>query len=378
MESIRILHMMNNFADSSISRIVERIVSTLGSQAYEWHVSDVSGYGEMEAKLNAIGVKIVHFSPQQNQGAVVKRIRNYVQEHQIQIVHSHTPRTIFSTFRAIAGIKDGTRPRHVATKHLLTSWKDRRWGILYALFDYLTLYMPERLVPVSEGMARHVMALPGISRDKVTAIQNAIPCDTFYQPEKRPASRLDLGLTPEQLVFGYSGRLDLVKRIDLLLQAFAEVHAVQPQARLLLIGEGSEQKELEALASHLGIASSVIWTGYRPGTDIPELLAAIDIYVQPSHNEGLSLSILEAMAAGKPVIATNVGGALEVLRQRETGLVIPALSTPEALVSAMRELSSNPDLRAQIAEAGQKHVHDKFGLQRMVDSYARVYHAMLN
>jgi glycosyltransferase involved in cell wall biosynthesis len=378
MESIRILHIMNNFADSSISRIVERIVSILGNQAYEWHVSDVSGYGEMEARLNALGVKTVHFSPQQDQGAIVKHIRNYVQEHQIQIVHSHTPRTIVSTFRAIAGVRRGGRPRHVATKHLLTSWKDRRWGILYALFDYMTLYMPERLVPVSEGMAKHVTALPGISRDKVTAIQNAIPCDSFYQPEKRPASRLDLGLAPEQLVFGYSGRLDLVKRIDLLLQAFAQVHAVQPQARLLLIGEGTEDEELKTLASHLGIASAVIWTGYRAGTEIPELLAAIDVYVQPSHNEGLSLSILEAMAAGKAVIATNVGGALEVLHQRETGLVIPALSTPDALVSAMQELSTDPELRARIAEAGQKHVFEEFGIQKMVDAYASVYHSMMN
>ena len=376
MSPIRVLHIMNNFVDSSISRIVERIVGTLGNHAYEWHVGDISGYGDMEIRMKGIGAETVHFSLQQAQDPIVKRIHDYVREHNIQIVHTHTPRAIFNTFRATTGTGRRVRPQHVATKHLLTSWRDRRWGVLYTLFDYLTLYMPDRLVPVSKGMARQVMMLPGISSGKVTAIQNAIPCDSFYRPETRPASRLDLGLAPEQLVFGYTGRLDAVKRIDLLLLAFAKIHENQPQTRLLLVGEGSERKELEALAERLGITSAVIWTGYR--ADIPSLLAAMDVYVQPSHNEGLSLSILEAMAASKPVLATNVGGVLEVLHQRETGLVIPASSTPAELISAMLELSTNPGLRAQLGEMAQKHVFEEFSLQRMVDAYACVYQSMLN
>ena len=236
--------------------------------------------------------------------------------------------------------------------------------------------MPERLIPVSTGMAQHVMTLPGISHDRVTAIQNAIPCDDFYQPEKRPASRLELGLAPEQLVFGYSGRLDPVKRIDLLLMAFAEIYAMRSQVRLLIVGDGSERKQLEAQAEQLGVADSVIWTGYR--ADIPEILAAMDVYVQPSHNEGLSLSILEAMAAGKPVIATNVGGLLEVLRHQETGIVIPALSSPLALVNAMQELLTDPSLRARLGEKAQKHVFQEFSLKKMVDAYACVYQSMMN
>jgi len=99
------------------------------------------------------------------------------------------------------------------------------------------------------------------------------------------------------------------------------VLAQHPQARLMIIGEGGERPKLEAFAANLGISHAVIWTGFRQ--DMPRLLAAMDVYVQSSVNEGLCLSILEAMAAGKPVIATDVGGTQEVLTHQKTGILIP-------------------------------------------------------
>jgi len=258
MTQIRILHVMNNFFDSSISRIVERIVRSLGNSRYEWHVGDLSGYGDMEAALKRLGVKTVHFSPQQTHRWRAWRIRSYVQEHEIHIIHTHTPRAICAV--SLAGLKG---VRHMATKHLLTTRKDRRWGVLYAILDYLTLYSPDRLIPVSESMAEQVKALPGIRAERVTTVRNAIPCEEFYRPDERAASRRELGLAPDQVTFGYAGRFDPVKLIDQLLLAFACVYASQPEARLLLIGEGSQRVALEQYAQSLGIADAVIWTGYR-------------------------------------------------------------------------------------------------------------------
>jgi glycosyltransferase involved in cell wall biosynthesis len=369
MTKIRILHLINNFADSSISRIVERIVRSLDTRQFEWHVGDLGGFGEMEAALKSLGVETVHFSEKQAEGPVTQRIRDYVMSHEIQIVHTHTPRTILAASRA--GLKNVPQ---VATKHLLTTPKDRRWGVLYTALDYATLYLPDRIVPVSESMAAEIKSLPGMQTRSVIPVRNAIPCEEFYQPESRRTARQSLGFGSDQVVFGYTGRLDPVKRIDLLLHAFAEVLTSQPNVRLLVVGEGSQSKELEALAQTLGIASAVTWTGFR--ADVARLLAALDVYVQPSHNEGLSLSILEAMAAGKPVIATDVGGAREVLHHRETGMLIPPRAS-KALTSTMLELAQSPVLRLQLGEAAKEHVFDKFALEKMVSAYGRIYQSLI-
>ncbi|MFZ5919717.1 MAG: glycosyltransferase family 4 protein [Chloroflexota bacterium] len=370
MTRIRILHLVNNLVDSSISRIVERIIRSLDVAQYEWHVGYLSGSGEMEAALKSLGAEIVHFSAQQAEGPVALRIREYVHERGIQIIHTHTPRTILAITRA--GLKNVP---HIATKHLLTKPSDRRWGVLYTAFDYVTLYLPDRIVPVSESMAAGIKALPGIRDGRVIPVRNAIPCEEFYQPERRRSTRRGLGFGPEQVVFGYTGRLDPVKRIDLLLKAFTEVLAAHPNVRLLIVGEGSQSRELEAMGRSLGIAEAVTWTGFR--ADIARLLAAMDVYVQPSHNEGLSLSILEAMAAGKPVIATDVGGAREVLHHRETGMLIPPRAHG-ALSGAMLELAQCPVLRLQLGAAAKEHVFDKFSLAKMVNAYGQIYQSLIS
>ncbi len=371
MKPIRIMHVMNDFSNSSISRIVEYITRILNN-GYEWHVASFDGQGDMEVELKNLSVETIHFLPQQVQGqGRLRYIRNYLLERKINIVHTHTPRAIVELFFSMVGMS--VRPCHLATKHLLTTPKDRRWGLLYSLLDALTLYMPDQLVTVSETMKEGVLALPGRWNGRVISVQNAIPCAKFYLPEDRLSSRLNLGFAPGQLVFGYAGRIEPVKLLNLLLESFTKVHKILPETRLLIIGEGSQRVELEQYTKDLGIEHAVIWMGFRP--DIPSLLASMDIYVQPSHNEGLSLSILEAMAAGKPVIATNVGGAKELLCHRQTGLLIPAHSLT-ALAEAMLELSMQPNLRTQLAQAAQKYVSEQFSIERMVAAYDRIYQSL--
>ena len=159
-------------------------------------------------------------------------------------------------------------------------------------------------------MANQILALPWIRPGRVTVIPNAIQCEKFFMSELREKARQELGLDKQQIAIGFTGRIEQVKRLDLLLVAFAEVYKCQPHARLLLAGEGNLRPDLEQLSAQLGVSQVVNWIGFC--RDIPRFLSALDIYVQPSINEGLSLSILEAMAAKKPVIATRVGGIEEV------------------------------------------------------------------
>jgi len=368
MKQIPILHLGNVVADSSSGRIIQQIVTHLGSQTYKWHIGGVCGLGDMQEKFVNLGVQVVDFSTRlYGSKFLTKRLREYISTNEIAIVHTHSPRARLAAEMALA---NAHHTSHIATEHLLYGPKDRRWGLVYALLDRASLYPADHVVAVSQRMQRELVAMPAFSEKKVTAVQNAIDCSFFFAPEQRNPCRSEFGLHPESRAIGYAGRIDRVKRLDLLLKGFSGALAQHSNAHLIIIGEGGQRTKLEELAASLGISQAVTWTGFRK--DMPRMLAALDIYVQTSVNEGLSLSILEAMAAGKPVIATNVGGAQEVLTHQETGILIPPESA-SAIKAAITDLLDHPDKRAALAQAAKDHVVHEFGVQRMVDGYQRIY-----
>ena len=365
-----VLHLVNSLADSSITRIVERILRGAGCAGYRWWVGSLSGDGAMADVLKDAGAEILDFSGKSAQ----RQIREHLQANPTQIVHTHTPRTIVAAWRATSGLPDTLRSRHLATKHLLTGWQDRRWGAIYALVDLLSLYLPDHLAPVSVTMAEQICATTLLSTRRVTPVPNGIPCEAFCKPETRQQTRAALGLPEDALVFGYAGRLEPVKRVDLLLSAFQKVHAQQPRTRLLILGEGQLKTAWQKDAESMGIAGEVIWAGFR--RDIAQMLAAMDVYVQPSANEGLSLSILEAMSAGKAVIATRVGAAHEIIQHNQTGLLISPNSEQE-LTAAMRKLIDQPQLMQLFSQSAFDRVREVHSIESMVAGYQRVYQLLI-
>ncbi|MHC1696765.1 MAG: glycosyltransferase [Geobacteraceae bacterium] len=367
-----ILHLINSMSDSSISRIVSRIVEYSGQQGYTFHVGSLNKIGEMHGEFSRMGARVADFSAGRGGSlACIKKIRNYIRAHRVKLVHTHTPRTLLLAAMALGA---GRRPIHVATKHILNSPGDRRFGFLYALLDRALLYFPDHLVPVSEKVYREIMACPFMNPDQVTMIRNAIEQQPFHVAGQRASCRSEFGLDPDSIVIGSSGRLEKVKRYDLMLQGFTTIFERFPNSRLMLIGDGSLKTDLEFLAKELGIADAVIWTGFRK--DVPRLLTALDIYVQSSVNEGLSLSILEAMAAGKPVIITDVGGARELVDNGRTGILIAPGSATE-ISGAIIELLEVPAKRSLLADAGRDYVEKEFGIRQMMESYRQLYESFL-
>jgi len=325
----------------------------------------------MREEFSRLGIQVVDFSARHHgSGSLARRIKKYIVAHQVKIVHTHTPRTILAAGMALA-----TRHRtiHLATKHLLYALGDRRWGLIYALLDRFSLYLPHHLIAVSEKMHRRIVAYPGLSAARVTLIRNAIDCESYYVPDQRDSCRLEFGLSSGSQLIGYAGRIEKVKRLDLLLEGLAQVLACHPRARLMIVGEGSLEAKLKAFAARLGISHCVTWTGFRQ--DIPRLLAAMDVYVQPSANEGFSLGLLEAMAAGKPVVATDVGGAQEVVIDGRTGVLIPPASS-SAIGTAVAGLLDDPERQSTLGQAARRHVVRDFGLQQSMDAYRHLYEAL--
>jgi glycosyltransferase involved in cell wall biosynthesis len=366
MRRLSVLHVLNSFVDSSISCIVLRLVENLGSRDFSWHVGAVTGLGDMQVAFAKVGCRVIDLAGN-GAGSPRRVIRSYVREHSIDIVHTHTARTILDASLAMRGLPC---VKHVATKHLLNTPHDRRWGLGYAIWDHLALYLPDLVIPVSNSMRDRITSQPLIDRNKVVLIRNAIPANDFHRPGERVAQRHELGIAADAIVLGYAGRIEKVKRIDLLLEAFTAVRAQLPHARLVIAGEGSLTAQMQGLAGALGISHAVAWLGFH--RDMPRLLAAIDVYVQSSVNEGLSLSILEAMAAEKAVVATNVGGASEVIADGETGILVPPGSAA-AIAAAVLDLIEDTDRSAKISQAARAHVESEFGIRKMVERYGAVY-----
>ncbi|HNT54083.1 MAG TPA: glycosyltransferase [Anaerolineaceae bacterium] len=370
-----ILHLLNSLSDSSITRIVERIIRQQGPAAADWRVAALGGSNGLMPLISSLGAQTLDFSARPGW----EILQAYLAQNRVDILHSHTPHTIVTAWRAITGLERNQRPIHLATKHLLTRPADRRGGLVYALADRLALYLPDHLVAVSRTMAREIARWPGLGPSRVSAIPNGIPVELYGEAGDRDtlreATRQELNFPAGALVFGFAGRLDQVKRLDILLAAFAAARDQLPQARLLILGQGPLLATWQDQAARLGIEAAVCWAGFRH--DMPRMLAAMDLYVQCSVNEGLSLSILEAMAARLCVIATRVGAAEEVLTHAVTGWLIPPGSAAE-LAAALVHLGTDTLLRRRLAAAAAAEVGAHYSVTAMTAAYGRVYRQLLD
>lgn len=222
-----------------------------------------------------------------------------------------------------------------------------------------------RYIAVSKGVAREMQRAFQIPGDKITLVHNAVNASLFSRPA-------NMGLRAE--LSGGSGhpiiltvaRLDWQKGLPYLLEAAAGVQ----EATFVLAGDGADRPMLEARASTLGIADRVRFLGRRD--DVPDLLAACDLFVLPSLHEGLPLSVLEAMAAGKPVIATAIPGTDEAVIQDKTGILVPP-ADPVALAEAIRSLLCQPQMARRFGMAGKVRVQEEFSNEVMVGRVMRVY-----
>jgi glycosyltransferase involved in cell wall biosynthesis len=371
MRHIGVLHLMNNFEDSSISRIVERLIAFIGNKSIDWHVGGISPNGTMVEIFRGLGAHTTAFmSNGEAKKSTLRTLRGYLQEHDIRIIHSHTPH---ATIMGAMAARGRQKTQHLATRHSLHRACERRWGLVYMLLDRLSLYLPDQIVAVSNSMHDQIIAQLFIRAKSVIVIQNAIDCKKYNVLDQRAASRRELGFTSDAIVLGYTGRIESGKRLNVLLRAFVPILQHWPNARLLVIGEGTQRRMLSDFAARLDIAYAVKWTGFR--SDIAHLLAAMDIYVQPSINEGLSLSILEAMAAQKPVVAVDIPGVREVIQDGLTGLLVPR-SSPSSLQAALTDLLCQPDKQALIGQNAQSYVCAKFALKSMTNAYEHVYHSL--
>ncbi len=215
-------------------------------------------------------------------------------------------------------------------------------------------------IAVSREAAQRIARMVGLPDGSVRVIHNGVP-DVPIKPLERPVSGL---------IVGSVGRLSREKGYDLLLRALPAL----PDATAILVSDGPEREHLAGLADELGVASRVIMPGWVE--DPRSWLSTYDVFVQPSRMESFPLSILEAMLASRPVVATDVGGVSELVVEGETGLLVPP-EDPEALAGALGSLLGDPARRQRMGEAGRTRATRDFSLDQMVRSYESLYDELL-
>jgi glycosyltransferase involved in cell wall biosynthesis len=361
---LRVMQVVPTLDPGGTERLVIEIVKSL-SDAVDSVVCCLDRKGSWAQELVDRGVAVetldrrAGFHPE-----LGRQIARLAAEGRIDVLHCHhySP-FVYGQLAALLN----RRLRVIFTEHgrLSDAGPSLRRRLVNPLFGRL----PEAIYAVSNDLRRHMIA-EGLPGGRVGVIHNGIDPGSRPTPADRAAARAAMGVDGGAFLLGTAGRLDPVKDIPTLLQAFAAVRWSRPDARLVVIGDGSARESLEGQIRGMSAASAITLTGYRG--DARRLLSALDVYVNSSTHEGVSLTILEAMAAGIPVVATHVGGTPEVVLEGETGLLVPARA-PQSLASAIEALAGAPGTRRSMGEAGRFRVKRHFSVEAMVGRYLNAY-----
>jgi glycosyltransferase involved in cell wall biosynthesis len=283
-----------------------------------------------------------------------------LRKQKVDILHSHMFQAsrMASPVGRLCGV-----PLILETPHVREQWR-RGWLKGSFVVDRLLGHSVHHYIAVSEANAGYLTGQKGLPAAKIVVIEPGINLDRF-DPNLSPPMDLkkNLGFAESDLVVLVVGRLEPQKGHRFLLDAFPSVRREFPQARLVCLSDGSLRRTLEKQAEALKIRDVVHFAGYQ--ADLSPWLALADICVLPSLYEGLPVSIVESLAAGRAVVATAVDGTPEVLLDGKTGLTVPP-SDSEALAVAVCRMLRNPDERRAMAQAGRQWVLERFGKERMI------------
>jgi glycosyltransferase involved in cell wall biosynthesis len=285
------------------------------------------------------------------------RLAFWLRRHGVQVIHTHL--STASLIGSWAALMAGTRA--VATVHGLNTRTCFNWA--------------EAVIAVSNAVKQHLVS-QGLPASRITVIHNGVDLRAMSASDAAAEGRAEWGAKEGAPLLVTVGRLAPTKGHRYLLEAVEMLarNARWRDLRLLIVGTGSLLPQLQREVEDRGLAERVGFCGFH--RNVLPFLEMADVFVLPSVQEGLSLSALEAMALGKPVVACRVGGTPEVVVDGETGLLV-APADPAELASALEQLLLNPDLAHDMGMAGQRRVRDAFDLEQMVTKIERLYHTLI-
>ncbi|MFB5267904.1 glycosyltransferase [Paenibacillus enshidis] len=310
----------------------------------------------------------------------INKLRHYIDHYDIDIVHSHGSRG--GLFGRVAGFLSKKKPVNIWTLHLLinenryTISKSRR--LTYTMIEsVLGKIMTDQIITVSNDLRRKYEQLHNIKN--IITIHNGIDIQkyNYEKPNNNTTDKNNILDKKSELTFGFVSRLSKQKGIPYLIQAFNQVvkdPGYTNRIKLQIVGTGDQEMEVRRMVKELELEAHVSLLGFR--TDIPEILASIDVLVLPSMFEGFPMVILESLCAGTPVIASSVNGVPEVIQHHVNGLLVEPRNV-EQLAESMKFYLDHPEKIIEHGKQGQSLVHHSFTKEVMMNKHMDLYQSLL-
>lgn len=364
---IKILHVVEALETGGMEAGVVKLIRNMDSERFEQAVCATRRVSSLANEIQD-RAQIICLDQPAGRRFQVASLARAIRRIKPDIVHSHN----WSAIEAVLAGRWVGSCRLVHSEHGIETdgafrepWR-RRW------FRRIAYEMADHVFCVSAQLRDHRAQETGFPVKRIDVVRNGVDTRRFsFRPELRSTMRERMGVSPDEFCIGAVGRLEAVKGLDTLLHSVASAGASNANWRVLLIGDGAERSRLEHFVRESPyLAARIRFLG--DVGNVAELLAALDVYVLPSISEGISNSLLEAMATGLPVIASSVGGNVEVVCDGESGLLFPTRDS-QALAQSLERIHRNPEFAKQLGRNAVDRVKKEFSLDTMVSNYERMY-----
>jgi glycosyltransferase involved in cell wall biosynthesis len=372
---IPVLYLIEHLRQGGSERYVSELARFAPRMGVEPHVGVFRDGGIFFDEVRAAGIPLSVFPLgslyHPSALSAARALTRYIRERRIRIVHSFQPNA--NILGTLAGRLAGARV--VISRRSLGDFGSLGSPRLEALQKHLTNRFAHRVLANSRAVREAALKKEGFPEGKVALIYNGLDADRFAPVADPLPFRRALGLPEEGFIVGVASGFRPVKGVDVVIRGFARMAAAFPGALLVLAGDGPERPRLESLTRELGVADSVRFMGVR--SDMESVLPAFDLFALCSHSEGFSNAILEAMGMGLPVVATRVGGNIEMVEDGVSGYLVPP-GDDHALGERLLALARDPALRRRMGEAGRRWVLETNAREVVFHRFRELYEGVLH
>jgi sugar transferase (PEP-CTERM/EpsH1 system associated) len=368
-DRIRIGHVIGWLHFGGKENGIVNLVNSLDSDVFENYIFSFVKRGPLAHRIIPERCRVIELGAKLGGDyQLYFKLARAFRKHKIHIAHTHSWATLLE---GVVGAKVAGVPIIVHGEHGTIRDNTKMHRYIQRLFWNIA----DRVLSVSETLRDDLHAAVGFPKERIHVISNGVDMSRFRIAHDGGDYKAKLGIPLGSVVFGAIGRLVPVKCFPMLLEAAEVIFDKVLDSHLVIVGDGPLNAELTEITRRRNIADRVRFLGWRP--DVPDILKAMDVFVCSSESEGMSNTILEAMASGIPVVATAVGGNLELVVDSETGILVQP-NDPTTLADAVLKLLTNRALRLQMGNLGRRRVGECFSLEAMTQNYAKFYLEMFS
>ena len=369
--ALHVLQLAHEQAQRGHDVVVVAGTLAAGEESMEYVADDLG------VELHRLPVLQRELSPRADSAAILA-LRRLIRERRPSVLHTHTAKA-GATGRLAALISGHARPRaivHTYHGHVLSGYFSRRWERVFRLIERALAYASGKLIAVSEEVRDDLVRFGVARADRFAVVPYGfdLPEWNAADDESRRELRREIGAGEEAFVVGWAGRLTAIKRPLDLIRTLRALLASDVDALLVLVGDGEDRVDVEALAAELEVADRCRLVGFQKS--IRPWYSSFDALLLTSANEGTPVVAIEALAAARPVVATRAGGTGTVVRNGESGY-LEAIGDTQALADRLAALARDPVLRERMGEAGAEDVRARFAVGRMADEVGAIYDRLL-